>query len=161
MKLYELTDQYIQALEFFEENELDEATIADTLGAIEEEFTDKAVNIAKFIKTLEAEAAAVKEEERRLSERKKSFENKAANIKKYLEQQMIATGNKKIKHALFTLGIQKNPPGVDITDEKKVEDKYLVPQPAKIDKKAILADLKQGIKLKYATMKQGESLRIR
>ena len=51
--LYELTDQYQQLLEL--ESEIDEQTFIDTLQSIDEAIEDKAENLAKVIKEMEAE----------------------------------------------------------------------------------------------------------
>jgi len=76
---------------------------------------------------------------------------------------MIATGKTKFKTALFSFGIQKNPPSVKL-DEGNLDlipEEYLVPQDPKVDKKKILAELKEGKEFTWATLSQTESLRIR
>ena len=64
MKLYELAQNYAQLLEMAEEMESD--ALVDTLEALQGEIEEKAENIAKLVKNLEADAKIIKEEEQRL-----------------------------------------------------------------------------------------------
>ena len=66
MKLYELTEQYDGVMNLLYDGETDEQTILDTLESIEGEIEDKADNYAKIIKTMTAEAEAIKSEEDRI-----------------------------------------------------------------------------------------------
>lgn len=90
-------------------------------------------------------------------------ENNIACMKKSLENAMRACNKIKFKTELFSFGIQKNPPSVKFDDEhlELIPIEYLIPQDPKVDKKRILEDLKSGAKFDWATMEQGESLRIR
>lgn len=83
------------------------------------------------------------------------------NLKSYVFDQMVGLKKKSIKGNIFTLSIRKNAPSVDIKDEDSIPDKYKIPQPSKLDKKAILADLKQDIEIDGADIKQSTSLQIR
>ena len=126
-----------------------------------EELEVKAENIAKLIKTLEVDIAGFKEEEKRLSDRRKSLENRVKNLKEYLDGAMKLTSKTKFKGKLFSFNIQKNAPGVSILDEKLIPKEYLIEQAPVIDKKAILNDLKNGEDIPGVEIKQTESLRIR
>ena len=74
-----------------------------------------------------------------------------------------ASGEKKLQCGTFTTSIQANPPSCVIdTDLSNIPEKYLIPQEPTVDKKSILADLKDGADLDgIAHIEQGESLRIR
>jgi hypothetical protein len=56
----------------------------DTLEGIEGEFECKAESVAQYIKELNAEAEAIKAEEKKLSARRKAKENAAIRMKDYL-----------------------------------------------------------------------------
>jgi|SRR5579875_869524 len=159
MKLYELAPRYAELLDMADS--LDESIFQDTLSAIEEAIEDKAENIAKLIRSLEADAKAIKEEEDRLKARRMSLENKIANIKSYLQNQMEVAGIEKVKRPTISIYFQNNPPSVDVLDESLIPEDYLIPQPAKVDKKAILAALKDGFVIEGCSLKQGRSVRIR
>lgn len=162
MTLYELTGQFLELLEMAEDEEISSDALNDTMEAVEIEFEEKAENYAKVIKQLQMEADGYKAEADRLTEKKKIVEANIERIKKNLERSIIATGKKKFKTGLFSFGIQKNAPSIDFLDEEHVPAEYRIPQPDKIDKKAILDFLKETNEpVEWATMKQTESLRIR
>lgn len=159
MKLYELTSQYKQLLEMADD--LDPKTLQDTLEAIEESIEEKAENTAKLIRTWEAEAKAIKEEEKRLADRRKALENRVSNTKAYLFEQMEIAGLDRIKRPTLTLSIANNPPSVEVIDPEKIPSFFMIEQEPKIDKKAILEALKNGAEIDGCTIKQGKGLRIR
>lgn len=162
MTLYELTGQFLELLEIAEYEEISTDALNDTMEAVGLEFEEKAENYAKVIKQLEMEADGYKAEAKRLTKKKKVVEANIDRIKKNLEKSMLATGKTKFKTALFSFGIQKNSPSIDLLDEENVPADFRTPQPDKIDKKAILDFLKETNEpVEWATMKQTESLRIR
>lgn len=159
MNLYELSNAYQNILGMQEE--LDEETFIDTLSSIEEPLNDKVENIARFIKNLEAEAEMFKKESQRLSEKATTRTNKAKRLKEYLQDSLETVGKDKVKGELFTVAIQNNPPSVEVLDERKIELDYFEEQPAKLNKRAVLETLKNGIEMEGARLKQTRSLRIR
>lgn len=156
MNIYELTGAYLQIQNLIEDGE----DYADTLESIDDAIEDKAVGYAQVMKNLEGYVAALKTEETRLSDKRKSIENNIKRLKETLQEAMELTGKEKFKTPLFNFNIQNNPPSAQV-DEKQVDEKYLIPQPPKVDKKAIIADLKEGKEVKGAVLTQGRSLRIR
>lgn len=159
MKLYELTQNYVSLMEMAEE--MDATTLQDTLESIEEEIHDKAENIAKLIKNINADVDALKSEEKRLADRRKSLENKVTHLKEYLQNQLEVAGLDKVKRPTLTVSIQNNPPSVEIADESLIPSDYRIPQPDKIDKKSLLTMLKDGMEIDGVSIKQGRGLRIR
>lgn len=159
MKLYELTANYNQLLDLADS--LDEATFRDTLSAIEEAIEDKAENTAKLIRSVEADVEVLKAEEKRLADRRKALESKVSNTKAYLQEQLEIAGLDKVKRATITVSIQNNPPSLEVVDESLIPSHYIIPQPSKIDKKAILTALKEGLLIEGCSMKQSRSVRIK
>ena len=162
--LYELTAEYMQLLEMAEDPDIDLQTLADTMDAIGGELEDKADGYAKVIRQLEYDEAAIDAEIKRLMSRKKTIFGNIEHMKDNLQAEMLATGKTKFKTALHSFNIQRNPPSV-VVDELMVEnipEQYLIYQEPKINKKAILEDIKAGRDLSgIAHLEQGESLRIR
>ena len=159
--LYQLTEAYQELLSMALDPDTAPEALADTMEAIEGEFEDKADGYAKVMKTLDADVSAIKAEIARLTERKKSIETNIDRMKRALESSMRATGKTKFKTTLFSFGIQKNVPSVSILDESKIPEQFLIPQSPKIDKRAIMAALKDGEHYEWAEVVQTESLRIR
>ena len=162
--LYELTSEYLELLAMLEDPDVDEDLINDTLEALGGELEAKADGYARVMRQMDADAKAIKAEEERLANRRKSLENRSAALKSRLQQMMEITGKVKFKTELFSFGIQKNPAAV-VMDEQYIEnipECYLIAQEPKIDKQKIKEDLKAGLDLEgIAHLEQTESLRIR
>jgi replicative superfamily II helicase len=159
MKLYEYTQDYLNLLEMSEE--LDEDVLIDTLESITESVEEKAENIAKIIRTFEAEGKILKAEEERLAAKRKTMENKISYLKKYLFDQLEMMGIKRIKRPLFTISIQANPPSVDVIDSEAIPiHLWNQPEPV-LDKKRILSLLKAGDEIPGVAMRTSKGLRIR
>lgn len=126
MTLYDLSTNYCQALEFLTDPELDlpiEA-VNDTLESLAGELEDKAVNVAKFLRNMEAMAEAIKNAEAAMAKRRKALENRAQWLKYYLKDSMERTGITEIECPYFKLSVQNNPPAVHILDEDAIPDEY-------------------------------------
>lgn len=161
--IYELSGDYLRLLEMAEDPEMDPVAFADTLEGLEGEIEIKAEGYAKVIKELDKDGAGLDNEIKRLQAKKTTIANSIDRMKKALEQSMIITGKTKFKTELFSFGIQKNPPSVDLDEEhlELIPIEYLIPQDPKPDKKRMLQELKEGKELSFAKLKHTESLRIR
>jgi hypothetical protein len=161
IKLYTLTDSYRKVLDLLD-NDQDES-LKDTLEAITDAIDAKAEGIAKIIRTMDAEAEAIKAEEQRLAQRRKAVENRRNGLKEYLETQLTLSGIDKVKTATFTVALQNNPPSVNVLDDTLIPQDYKthVPEAWNVNKKAILDAIKMGIEIPGAEVFQGRSLRIR
>jgi len=159
-KLYELAGQYNQLWDMVND-EADLSVLQDTMEGIEGEITDKAESIAKLMKSIEADENSIKTEEERLYTRRTALKNRRESIKDYLELQLIGAGIDKVKGTMFTVSLQNNPPSVKVVDESLINPKYYnIPSPI-LDKKALLAELKEGKQVDGAELQQTKSMRIR
>lgn len=158
--LYELKSEYIQLRDMAGDPDISPEALRDTMDAINGELEDKADGYAKVIRELEAEEAGIDAEIKRLQARKSAVGGNKGRIKDALESAMRETGKLKFKTALFSFGIQKNPPSVAILGENIPLDYLVVPEPQP-DKKRILAELKAGATFDWAELRQTEALRIR
>ena len=159
MKLYELTNQYKQLQEMADD--LDPMTLQDTLEAIEESIEDKAENTAKLIRSWEAEVKALKEEEKRLADRRRAIENNVKRTKEHLFEQLEIAGIQKVKRPLITVSIANNPHSVDILDSTLIPSNFMIQKEPDIDKKGVIAALKKGEEIPGAMLYQGRGLRIK
>jgi predicted nuclease with TOPRIM domain len=159
-KLYELTQNYNNLLELVDNPDVPTEMLEESLNSIDDEIDTKAENIAKVIKSIESDIAGLKGEEKRLADRRKSLEGRIDNLKEYVEGSMRAVGKEKIRGKVFTLGIQRNAPSVDVIDEDVIPEQYFVTK-KELSKKDILVALKKGEEVPGAAIKQTESLRIR
>lgn len=165
MTLFELTSEYENLLAMLEDPEVDDQIITDTLEAIGGEIEAKADGYARVIRQMDADAKAIKAEEERLYNRRKSLENRISYLKSRLQFAMELTGTNKIKTEFFSIGIQKNPARVVIDNSAGIPAAYLIQQEPKIDTAAIKDALKNPeeapIWKGIAHLEQSESLRIR
>lgn len=161
MKLYELTQNYLNLQDLLENPDIPQELIAKSLDEVGEQLEEKAENIAKLIKTMEIDITGFKEEEKRLSEQRKVLENRVKSLKEYLDSAMKATNKLKFKGKLFSFNIQKNSPSVDIVDESLIPKTFFKQQEPILDKTSLLSALKEGQTIEGAKIKQTESLRIK
>ena len=161
MNLFSLTEEYKNIMELAEDPEVDPEIIATQLEVIEMDIKDKADSIAYIIAQLDGDVETIKREEERLYKMRNSLTANKERLKTYLEGAMRETGLMKFKTTLHSFGIQKNPQSVRLVEGETIPDQFLIPQEPKVDKKAILAELKAGKTFRFATLAQTEGLRIR
>lgn len=158
--LYDLTGR-MKNLEdcFCEDNEVNDY-VNLSLDNLDMEFEEKVENIVKFIKNMEADVKAIKEEKKRLSDKQKVLENRIERMKDYISDNMALLGKKKVKAGLFNVGIRKCPPSVDIYNLDEVPEKYKVIK-IEIDKASIKESFKNGIEVDGCKLESKESLSIK
>lgn len=141
----------------------------DTLDGIEGEIEAKAENIACFIKDLNAEAAAIDSEMKRLKLRRDSAKKKAENLAGYLLKTMQAIGRKKITSPRAAITVSEGRDSVVVEDEQALIDwaqkgehdellKYKTPD---ISKTAVKAALSEGRKIPFVHMEKKPSIGIK
>jgi hypothetical protein len=164
--LYLLSSNYLQALDFMTDPELNlpiEA-VNDTLEGLTGELEDKAINVAKFIRNMETTANAIKKAEADMAKRRKALETRVQWLEDYLKSSMEATGITKIECPYFKLSIAKNPPALDLFDTQAVPEQYKHIETVtteQIDRAAIKAALSSGQTITGARLVNGTRLVIK
>lgn len=169
MRLYDLTQNALSLMDMLYSEEISEQAIFDTFESVEWEIEEKADNYAKMIKSIEADCKSLKEEEDRLSARRKVLNNKIDFLESNLEKTMVLLGKTDFKTVLFSFKIQKSPPSVKLTvdDETFIKwaqlgrEEFLRYKAPEINKVLIKDVLASGEKVFGAELVQNESLRIR
>lgn len=162
--LYQIAQEHRQMVERLMDTNEDSQVIADTIEAESYSLEVKAQNVAYAIKTLEANAAAIKDAEKQMADRRKAMENRAQRIREYLQTCMEVANVTKVECPHFALSIKANPPSVEIFEEKLIPAHFMSqpePPPPSPDKKAIAAALKAGMEIPGAMLVQGKRLDIR
>ena len=167
MTLYEITGELLELQNMIEEG-ADPDVVNDTIESVEFDLEQKAEGYVMVIRNLEAQAKAIKDEEKRLREKRLSAENGIERLKKRLFDSMNATGKKKLNAGVFTLSVQKNGGALPVIID---EDVMNMPQEMlkidiKPDTKRIAELLQDDQKSRYYSKfahfgERGESLRIR
>lgn len=141
LSLYEITNAFPKLME--QEDMTDEVK-----QQIEQELTtllqQKSQNIIGYTKNIELTIEAMKAEETRIAENRKSLENKLKKFKEYVKDCMENNSIEKIETELGTLTIAKNPPSVEILNMNVIPDEFKKEEVTiKVDKTAIKNHFKQ------------------
>ena len=162
MHLYEYTEQYKQALTTLNDSDLPIEAIQDTLEGMKGEIKLKGKDVGAFIKTLEADATAIKEAEKKMMARRKAIEAKTEWLRNYLVTNMVETGIKSISCPYFEIKTRKNPASLIIGDESLIPDEYKTTKTVTvIQNAAIKQDLKDGKEVAGAYLHNKTSLVIK
>ena len=160
MTLYELTNDLL-ALQAEQENtDIDDEVFRDTLEGLDGAFEDKCDGWAKWIRGMQTDVDALKEEEARLKLRRQRLENAIAKAKITLGDYMRLVGKTKFKTALFNYGFRKSS-HVVVLDATKAPEWALVKQPPKVSLTAIKDHIDKGENLDWAEVLETESLQIK
>ena len=153
MKLYEITEQLRQLMAM---DDVPPEQLQDTLDLVNEEFEAKAENIAMLIREMTLDAEGYKAEIDRLSDRKKSLDNKVESLMDCLRVNMQAADMTKIKGKLFTITLGSPTETVYVADEKLLPDNlvYIKREPNKTE---IKAQLKSGADIEGCALVQGKA----
>lgn len=139
--LYTITNAFPMLMEN------DEITL-ENKQKIEEELTEllqqKSQNTIGYIRNIELTIEAMKNEEKRISEQRKTLENKVERFKQYVKECMENNGLLKIDTELGSLAIAKNPMSVEIQNEDEIPSEFKQEIiTTKIDKTAIKNHFKE------------------
>lgn len=155
MNIYEI-EQAIMDLVDPETGEIADFEALDALSMARDE---KIENVALWTKNLNAEANAIREEEKALAERRRAAETKADSLQRYLDRTLAGERFTTTKVAIS----YRKSKAVEIADEEafKKAGAYLVPQDPKIDKKAISEALKNGTVIAGAELVERNNIQIK
>lgn len=167
MKLYELVSDFNEFMARVEEGDVPEEAIVDTLESIELAIEAKADNLACFLKNLDAEITAIKIEENRLAERRRSKEKTYARVKEYLAENLHRAGVDKMETIRAKITFRKSE-SVEIGDEdafiewaEKERDELLTYSAPGINRIAIKRALKGGDEIPGASIVISQNLQIK
>ena len=143
-----------------ETGEIDETQLAIYLEQLQLDRKTKIDNIAVYVKNLEAEAVAIRAEEKKLKERREAKERKAERLKNYIKTSMLLQGETKFESARVSMAL-RNSKAV-VVDESKLESVYFINKIVQsVDKKAIKAALEAGILVEGAMLEERKNLQIK
>jgi hypothetical protein len=160
MKLYEISDAIRAALDHIDvDPETGEILSADALHAVEAEASDKIEATALYLRELDAEAKAAKDEADRMIARVKSMQKRSDYLKSMLLDALHATG--KVKTARVTVSIRTTK-AVEIAEGADLPEAYTtVKTTVSPNKTAIKDALSAGIEVPGCHIEERESVQIR
>lgn len=156
LSLYTMT---AQMLELIDAEDCDGEAIERAFGDI----AAKDCRIAHFVRDLTASAEAHKVEAKRIADRGKALENKAAQLKAYVQTSMEMMEVESLVAGTFKLSLQNNPPALKVIDASlcPAEYKIVIPSTVVEDTARIKDVLKSGGTVPGYELSAGKSLRIR
>ena len=169
MNLYEIDEQIRILLDQgfnnecidVETGEIMEEKAQELLHSLQRQKEDKIENIALYVKNLIAEAEAIKQEEQKLSERRKAKEKKTEWMKQYLTTALLSTDKEKFESARVSIGFRKTEK-VIIEGEELLEDRYVTIETKRIpNKKTIKEAIKTGTEVKGAYVQENKNIQIK
>ena len=166
MKLYEINEQ-IEALLSREVIDIETGEVLDDNGfeelkSLEAERDLKLENIGLFIKNLDADVLAIKEEEKKLADRRKVKENKAKSVKQFLSDYLQIEDLKKFETAKIKLSFRKSESvNVTVAAEKLPSEYYKEKTEYTADKIEIKKALKAGVEIVGAELVESNNLQIK
>lgn len=160
MKLYQISDAIRQALDHIElDEETGEILNADELHAVEAEAADKIEATALYLRELDAEAKAAKEEADRMIARVKSMQKRSDYLKSMLLDALHATG--KVKTGRVTVSIRTTQ-AVAVDEGTNLPEAYTtVKTTVSPNKVAIKQALLDGVEVPGCELIERESVSIR
>lgn len=169
MNLYEISSEYAEFIEAFDNGDIPDDAFADTLDGIHGLFEEKCVSVACSIKNDNAMIEALNAEIGRLTERKNAMTRKVESKKGYLMRSMQAVGVDKLKDdPRAHITIKKNPPKVVFSDKadflaRAKENGWMyflnVPQP-EVNVNAVKSALTNGKTIPGVYLEQGKRVDI-
>lgn len=167
LTLFQIAAEYRNITDVLMDAGVDEQTLTDTLEGESWPLELKAQNYGFVIRNLESTAASIKDAEKQMADRRKAIEKRAAALVERLKTGLEIAGVTKLECPHFALTIKKNPPSVDVWDEKQIPAEFMrTPEPppppvAVPDKAAIKAAIAAGRDVPGAQMAQGTRLEIK
>ena len=143
--LYELSTMLRNIFEELDDCDSDEkiTELMNTVFAVEGDLSRKGETYVKIMRNMQSDIDAIKTEKERLDKMQKRRELAIERMKEYIRMSMTAAGLKYIETPLGKWARRMSPWSCVILDESKVEDRFKIPQPPKIDKKAMLDEFKE------------------
>jgi hypothetical protein len=135
--------------------DIDEKTLADTLEGL----TDLQEILSAIVRsalTDEAMALGLRGRIKEMQQRAERLEDRAVLNKSTARDVMAETGVRKITAPDFTVSLRDGSPNVVVTEETAIPATYFKPQPAKLDRVALLSALKAGLQVPGAELSNGQ-----
>jgi hypothetical protein len=163
MKLFEITND-IQNIfnNIGEDGELTQEML-DGLDGLQQDFEQKAIAVAAYIKNIEAEETAIAAAIKNMAERKQKLTNKLEGLTHYLQSNLQKLSISEIKSSpYFKIRLKQCPPSVDVFDEKQIPPEYWREKiVTSIDKIKLKEVMNEGVEVPGVTIQRKIKLEIK
>lgn len=163
MKLYEITNE-LQGIfdNVGEEGELTQDML-DNLDALQQDFEQKAISVAAYIKNIEAEESAINEAIKDMTVRKNRLSKQVSSLMDYLQFNLQKLAINEIKSSpYFKIRLKQCPPSVDVFDENQIPAEFWREKvTASVDKVMLKEVLSEGVEVPGASIQRRIKLEIK
>ena len=161
--IYELTDDYAAKLTKLGELLQDGQEVSNEqviwLLELQDNISEKVVNIGKYVKNLDASSSAISAEVARLQARKRGIDNHAKALKDAAMAAMELLGVDKVHDDIMPVRLQANSQySITVENPSSLPSKYQVLE-VRADKKALLED-KDSLDIQGVTITKGQHIRF-
>lgn len=138
LTLYNITNRFTDLMDKAQNGEITEEEYNELGFEIAQELQTKGANVIGYIRNTELLIEAMKAEEKRIADIRKTGEAKLEKFKQYVLENMERLGLSKIQTELGALSVSKNPMSVEIENEEEIPKEFKQEVvTTKIDKTAI------------------------
>lgn len=163
--LYEVADEYRELLDLLQSTDAEDVVIQTTIEStgLKDDFRNKIDGYLYVIDELEASSKRIRNEEKRLAERRQMQERNARRMKDALTDTMQLLEIEKEKTDRYTVWIQNNPIRLEIEDETFIPSEFYEEQKPKLNRKKLTDYLKEneGKNIKGVSLTQTKGVRKR
>lgn len=131
--------------------EADDETLEDTLEGITN-LHDMIAAVIRSVLVDEALQAGLRTRLEEMRQRLARLEERGAKKRQLALEAMCEAGLKKLEEPDFTASARAGLPLLVIVAEPEIPEAYWLPQPPKLDRPALLADLKRGVVIQGAQL---------
>jgi hypothetical protein len=143
LTLYNITNRFTDLMDKAQNGEITEEEYNELGFEIAQELQTKGANVIGYIRNTELLIDAMKAEEKRITDIRKTGEAKLEKFKQYVLENMERLGLSKIQTELGALSVSKNPMSVEIENEEEIPKEFKQEVvTTKIDKTAIKSHFK-------------------
>jgi hypothetical protein len=163
MQLFKITQEYESVFNEVDENGEISPEMLQHLDSLQEDFENKAVSVATYIKNLEAEEAAITQAMEDMKTRKTRLAKQAASLADYLQHHMQRLSIKEIKSCpYFKIKIKQCPASVDVINEDFIPAEFWKEKTTtSLDKIRLKEVLNEGIEVPGACIARRLKLEIK
>ncbi|WP_340293769.1 siphovirus Gp157 family protein [Staphylococcus coagulans] len=158
--IFEINEKYLEVLEMVNQD-VDPQIIEDTLESIESELHEKVDNTIGLKRSVDGDVDVIDKEIKRLQDIKKQKQNLSDRLKQILQDMLDQRDLQKYRTPTNYIYKRKNAPSVYVTNESLLDKSYFIQQEPKLNKKQIKEDIKAGVDVTGAELRDSESLVIK
>jgi hypothetical protein len=163
MQLYKITQEFESVFNEVDENGEMSPEMIEHLDALQDDFENKAVSVATYIKNLEAEEAAIAQAMDDMKTRKTRLSKQVSSLSDYLQHHMQRLSIKEIKSCpYFKIKVKQCPASVDVVNEDEIPAEFWREKvTTSIDKMRLKEVLSEGIIVPGACIQRRLKLEIK